>query len=146
MNKKDMSRRALLTLALLAITTPAFARGGHGGGGGRGSGRGRSSGRGSGGAGGFIFLLIIGAGIALYSFFNGRSNARDRKEREAAQALLPPKPPASDWVQLGLCPLCGSSVVQRTARKGRYAGRTFFGCSQYPRCSGIRKTIPTPTA
>jgi hypothetical protein len=144
MNKKDISRRALLTLALLAITTPAFARGGHGGGGGggRNSGRGRGSGRG----GGFIFLLIVGAGIALHSFFSGRSKARDRKEREAAQALLPPKPPASEWVQLGLCPLCGSSVVQRTARKGRYAGKTFFGCSKYPRCSGIRKTDPPPMA
>lgn len=102
MHKKDMSRRALLTLALLTITTPAFARGGHGGGGGRSSGHGRSSGRGGGGAGGFIFLSIIGSGIALYSVFSGRSNALDRREREAAQALLPPKPPAADWAQLGL--------------------------------------------
>ncbi|MBV4480549.1 topoisomerase DNA-binding C4 zinc finger domain-containing protein [Pseudomonas sp. SWRI124] len=71
-----------------------------------------------------------------------RPEARDRREREAAQALLPPKSPASDWAQLGLCPLCGSNVVQRTARKGRYKGREFFGCSRYLRCLGIRKTTP----
>lgn len=140
MSKKDMTRRALLTLAVLAITTPALARGGRGGGG-----RGGRGGRGGGGAGGFVLLLILGAGFAIYSFFNGRSEAQDRKKRETAQALLPPKPPASEWVQLGLCPLCGSNVVQRTARKGRYAGKVFFGCTRYPRCKGIRKAIPSPS-
>ncbi|WP_096373594.1 topoisomerase DNA-binding C4 zinc finger domain-containing protein [Pseudomonas chlororaphis] len=137
MSKKDMTRRALLTLTVLAITTPALARGGRGGGG-----RGGRGGRGGGSAGGFVLLLILGAGFAIYSFFSGRSEAQDRKKREAAQALLPPKPPASEWVQLGLCPLCGSSVVQRTAKKGRYSGRKFYGCSTYPRCKGIRVSLP----
>lgn len=94
MNKKDMGRRALLTLALQAIATPVLARGGRGGG--RSSGRRRSSGRGRGGFGGVIFFLIIGAGFAIYIFFSGRSEARDRRERDAALASLPPKPPASE--------------------------------------------------
>jgi ssDNA-binding Zn-finger/Zn-ribbon topoisomerase 1 len=29
------------------------------------------------------------------------------------------------------------NMVLRTARKGAYAGRTFYGCSNYPRCHGI---------
>jgi restriction system protein len=36
-----------------------------------------------------------------------------------------------------LCPKCGSQMVQRTARKGKNAGGTFFGCSRYPRCNQI---------
>lgn len=34
------------------------------------------------------------------------------------------------------CPLCGSSMVKRTARKGTNAGNEFWGCSKYPRCQG----------
>ena len=36
------------------------------------------------------------------------------------------------------CPSCSSAMVQRTARKGRHAGRQFWGCSNYPRCTGTR--------
>lgn len=36
-----------------------------------------------------------------------------------------------------LCPKCGSKMVQRTARKGRNAGNTFWGCSRYPQCNQI---------
>lgn len=36
------------------------------------------------------------------------------------------------------CPLCGSTMVLRTAHKGAYAGSRFYGCPQYPACKGIR--------
>lgn len=45
------------------------------------------------------------------------------------------KPPAQTPV---LCPLCQSEMIVRTARNGRYAGNQFYGCSQFPRCKGIR--------
>jgi hypothetical protein len=32
------------------------------------------------------------------------------------------------------CPKCGSSLVEKTARKGANAGATFKGCSAFPRC------------
>ena len=35
------------------------------------------------------------------------------------------------------CPKCGSRMVLRTARRGRYAGKNFWGCSKYPNCNGI---------
>jgi restriction system protein len=36
------------------------------------------------------------------------------------------------------CPLCGSAMVKRTARKGANAGNEFWGCSAYPGCRGTR--------
>jgi len=36
------------------------------------------------------------------------------------------------------CPLCGRSMIRRTARQGRNAGGQFWGCASYPRCRGTR--------
>ena len=35
------------------------------------------------------------------------------------------------------CPQDGLTMVLRTARKGRYAGSQFWGCSQFPECKEI---------
>jgi restriction system protein len=37
------------------------------------------------------------------------------------------------------CPLCGSPMLLRTARKGPKAGQPFWGCSGYPDC---KRTLP----
>jgi restriction system protein len=34
------------------------------------------------------------------------------------------------------CPLCAKPMVKRTARRGRFAGSAFWGCSSYPACRG----------
>lgn len=51
-----------------------------------------------------------------------------------------PKPPPRVTTTSGTqsCPLCGASMVRRTARRGRNAGGQFWGCSRYPRCKGTR--------
>jgi restriction system protein len=36
------------------------------------------------------------------------------------------------------CPLCGSAMVKRIARKGANAGNEFWGCSAYPECKGTK--------
>lgn len=36
------------------------------------------------------------------------------------------------------CPICGKPMLRRTQRKGQMQGREFWGCSDYPRCSGLR--------
>jgi len=36
------------------------------------------------------------------------------------------------------CPLCSSSMVRRGAKRGANAGKSFWGCSQYPRCKGTQ--------
>ena len=32
------------------------------------------------------------------------------------------------------CPKCGSELVRRTVRQGKNAGKTFLGCSGFPKC------------
>lgn len=36
------------------------------------------------------------------------------------------------------CPLCGSPMKRRTAKRGPNVGTAFWGCSTYPACKGIR--------
>ena len=36
------------------------------------------------------------------------------------------------------CPMCSASMVLRTAREGRHAGRGFWACSRRKECKGIR--------
>ena len=38
-----------------------------------------------------------------------------------------------------LCPKCGSEMILRTAKSGTNKGKQFWGCSNYPRCHGIRE-------
>ena len=39
-----------------------------------------------------------------------------------------------DYSSNHICPICGSKLVVRTAKTGPYAGNTFYGCSNYPKC------------
>lgn len=45
---------------------------------------------------------------------------------------------SQDIVTPMLCPRCGSSLVLRTAKEGRNAGKQFYGCISYPYCRYIR--------
>lgn len=40
------------------------------------------------------------------------------------------------------CPKCGASMVLRTARQGKNAGKQFWSCSRYPECKGTRNFAP----
>ncbi|MEQ8427426.1 MAG: DUF2034 domain-containing protein [Gammaproteobacteria bacterium] len=35
------------------------------------------------------------------------------------------------------CPNCGSNMIQKIAKQGKYSGNKFWGCSRYPACKGI---------
>jgi restriction system protein len=68
-------------------------------------------------------------------------SARSERTGGNASASLPrssvdPRPdvikPASP-----ACPQCGTSMVQRTAKRGKFAGQHFWSCGQYPKCTGI---------
>lgn len=36
-----------------------------------------------------------------------------------------------------VCPKCGSSMVERVAKRGSNIGKKFYGCAKYPSCNGI---------
>lgn len=37
-----------------------------------------------------------------------------------------------------ICPKCGAPMVLRTAKKGNNSGNQFYGCTNYPKCRGIK--------
>lgn len=37
-----------------------------------------------------------------------------------------------------LCPKCGKPMLRRLQKKGQQQGREFWGCSDYPKCDGLR--------
>jgi restriction system protein len=41
-------------------------------------------------------------------------------------------------IEAPACPQCGSKMVLRQAKRGTRAGQSFWGCSRYPGCRGIR--------
>jgi len=41
-----------------------------------------------------------------------------------------------------LCPLCGSTMILRTAKQGSTAGKKFWGCSNFPKCRGTKPYNP----
>lgn len=54
----------------------------------------------------------------------------DRLEARRAQ---------SSGVVAPKCPKCGKPMLRRMQKKGEQLGREFWGCSDYPRCNGIRQ-------
>ncbi len=40
-------------------------------------------------------------------------------------------------IDYSTCQTCGAPTVLRTAKKGKYAGKDFYGCSRFPKCNGI---------
>ncbi|HPB29892.1 MAG TPA: four helix bundle suffix domain-containing protein [Candidatus Sumerlaeota bacterium] len=58
---------------------------------------------------------------------NDPSDPSDRTDRTDPSKMIPP------------CPVCGKPMVLRTARTGKSAGQSFWGCSVYPECRGIVK-------
>ena len=58
-------------------------------------------------------------------------------EDAAAQPGL--KPESQVMPSEVLCPVCAAPMVQRVAKRGPNQGGSFWGCSKYPQCRGIRQ-------
>ncbi|WP_256093919.1 topoisomerase DNA-binding C4 zinc finger domain-containing protein [Pseudomonas putida] len=96
-----------------------------------------------------LFLIFV----APWLWFLYPSWKRARKSNGLVTPATPPPqapqiPSRETWEALGLCPDCGNRMVPRVAKRGRHKGKSFYGCSKFPRCTGIRQTIPDqlPTA
>jgi len=61
-----------------------------------------------------------------YSERLAAARIKERKKKPSKQQLAP------------ACPLCGKAMVLRTARKGKMAGSSFWGCCGFPECKGTR--------
>lgn len=78
---------------------------------------------------------LLGAGISGYRQVKQRKGleipvVRARREPRPAPVRAPAAEAAPN------CPLCGSPMERRTAKKGARAGIAFWGCSLFPRCRG----------
>jgi len=63
---------------------------------------------------------------------NGNSTDRaDRADRTDQSDPSDPSDPIPD------CPQCGNPMVLRTAKQGKNAGQSFWGCTGYPDCKGV---------
>lgn len=62
-----------------------------------------------------------------------------KKLRSMIGASTPSAAPAQTSADTApTCPKCGSPMIQRTAKSGSNAGKTFWGCSTFPACRGVR--------
>lgn len=69
-----------------------------------------------------------------------KSTRTPPRESNQATATRPPAPRIpEDGKIVPLCPMCGSKMVLRTARKGSNPGEQFYGCPHFPKCRGTRK-------
>lgn len=61
----------------------------------------------------------------------------ERGRRRKDQMERPDRADPMD--QIPNCPNCGKLMVLRTAKTGKSAGKSFWGCSGYPDCKGVAK-------
>jgi len=71
-------------------------------------------------------LMLIGGEKLSKLIREAQSPGREKRTAQAA--------PKAGTVR---CPKCGSDMVLRKARQGKYAGQRFWGCSRFPQCKGV---------
>ena len=88
---------------------------------------------------------------ALITYFSNESNNTEEVKGDSDQFQISPNDNSNTYIQpkepLELddfedtiepfCPKCGSKMKLRTAKKGKYTGQKFWGCSKFPNCNGI---------
>lgn len=81
-------------------------------------------------------ILFIAAGIV--SLVRNKFSKLPDTQSSSTQANARPTQTVSTPAPAVTCPKCGDSMVQRSAKQGANAGNKFWGCTNYPRCKGIR--------
>ncbi len=98
-------------------------------------------------------MLVDGALLQSWMQKHVHQSTRPAPEEPEPTQPEPPRPAAMDThmlsefaanstlgpPQVPACPLCEAPMRERTARKGRHAGRKFWGCTKAPKCKGVRK-------
>src|SRR5271165_1456211 len=82
--------------------------------------------------------LAQGCGIRL---IDGKWLQEIIAAQAAQRALLSPTASAAPT-----CPKCGAQMVDRVAQQGKFAGRHFWACGEYPKCTGIASFLEAEEA
>lgn len=82
---------------------------------------------------GKALLLINGADLVQMVEALNDPVSENVQQPELAEEAAEPEMPELEPV----CPICSQKMIKRTARKGKNAGNTFWGCSQFPACRGV---------
>ena len=82
------------------------------------------------------FLGIPEQSVVVQTSTSGVSRPTTQPSRRIPRPTTTTRPTTASSTPS--CPRCGSGMVWRLARRGRYAGKHFWGCSRYPKCRGIR--------
>ena len=87
-------------------------------------------------AGQYILPILFGVAALL-------SGVQQRKRSSSSQPVsgFSAEPHQTNAGISPNCPLCSSSMVRRDAKRGANAGKSFWGCSQYPRCKGTQAAV-----
>lgn len=75
------------------------------------------------------------------------THATEQQQESLTGAARALKPNGVDTGHLDApcCPQCGGNLVVRTARKGKNAGRRFWGCETFPKCRFVKDFTASTT-
>jgi restriction system protein len=86
-------------------------------------------------------LMLIN-GIDLSNMIDALPSEEEIKQRQLEEKIqASTEPDIQEMPELDpLCPICSQKMIKRTAKKGKNAGNTFWGCSKFPGCRGVVST------
>lgn len=74
---------------------------------------------------------------AIYDTLCLFTNADEEQKEQHIESIMQKQVPVVGEDGMWYCPRCGGQLVRRIAQRGNFAGREFWGCSNYPRCHFI---------
>ena len=82
-------------------------------------------------------LMLIN-GVDFSQMIEALPSASDIETDKKSEESIEAAPDKQEMPELEpLCPICSQKMIKRTARKGKNAGNTFWGCSKFPGCRGV---------
>lgn len=78
---------------------------------------------------GYPIIMFLLVSVALPKRHEDILEERQRLDEQEKKKMLEDSSPR--------CPECGSYTVIRTAYQGKFLGKSFWGCSKYPDCTGL---------
>jgi restriction system protein len=66
--------------------------------------------------------IILIDGIKLKKIIQNAQELKETKDEPKIEITSPS------------CPVCGSPMIRRKAKRGTWAGKVFLGCSRFPNC------------